>query len=129
MKRLLLPALLLAGCAVPSVEIPIDSDRDGLLDDEELDFGTNPDLPDTDVDGWVDGDELDSFTDPLDPEDHPYTGGWPIGACRDDNAGVGSSWSVGSVVQNTSIPDQYGDTVRVHDFCDYPFLLTYDSES
>ncbi len=128
MKRLLLPALLLAGCAVPSVEIPFDSDRDGLLDDEELGFGTDPDMADTDLDGWLDGDELSSFTDPLNPDDHPYTGGWPIGVCRDNNEGVSTGWSVGAIVKNTNHADQYDDPVRVHDFCERPFFLTfYDS--
>ena len=129
MKRLLFPALLIAGCAVPTVEIPFDSDRDGLMDDEESDFGTDPTMYDTDGDSYADGLELESYTDPLDMNDHPYAGGWPIGACRDDHEGESTGWSVGAVVKNTSLPDQYGDTVRVHDFCDYPFLLTYYSES
>ncbi len=129
MKKLLLPAMLLVGCAVPTVDLPFDSDRDGLLDDEEADFGTDPNLPDTDVDGWVDGDELSSFTDPLDPDDHPYTGGWPIGACRDAHEGESTAWQVGAIVQNTAHPDQYGDTVRIHDFCEQAFLFTYYAET
>jgi len=127
MKKLLLPTLLLMGCAVPSVDLPFDSDRDGLLDDEESGFGTDPTLPDSDSDGWLDGDEVSSFTDPLNPEDHPYTGGWPIGPCRD---GIdGSGWNDGFVVNNTSNADQFGDTVKIHDFCEVPFLLTYYAES
>ncbi len=121
--RVTLLALLMAGCAVPTVDLPFDSDRDGLLDDEELDVGTDPNLPDTDVEGWVDGDELSSFTDPLNPDDHPYTGGWPIGACRHSIEGTG--WNEGFIVNNTANEDQFGDIVKIHDFCERPFLLTY----
>ncbi len=127
MKRLLLPALFLSACGVPVVDMPFDSDGDGLLDDEELVVGTDPAIADSDGDGWIDGDETASFTDPLSAEDHPYTGGWPIGACRDDlEAG---SWDLGATVLNTNNEDQFGDYVKIHDFCETPFLLTYYVET
>lgn len=45
---------------------PIDSDKDGLDDEREKDFKTNPNNPDTDKDGLSDGDEvLIWHTDPL----------------------------------------------------------------
>ncbi len=56
---------------------PLDSDGDGLSDDDEIDIhGTDPFNPDTDDDGLLDGDEvsgaLNPFatlpTDPLDPD-------------------------------------------------------------
>ncbi len=37
---------------------PVDSDRDGVYDYEELRLGTNVNLRDTDGDGVADGDEL-----------------------------------------------------------------------
>jgi hypothetical protein len=43
----------------------IDSDGDGLMDDEEEALGTDPFNPDTDGDGINDGDEVDQGTDPL----------------------------------------------------------------
>ncbi len=47
-----------------------DTDDDGLLDGEEVnDHGTDPTLADTDGGGVDDGDELDAGTDPLDPAD------------------------------------------------------------
>ncbi len=53
-----------AATATPS--ILIDSDGDGLSDDQELSLGTNPDSPDTDGDSLSDGDEaLIRATDPL----------------------------------------------------------------
>lgn len=39
-----------------------DRDQDGLLDVEEADLGTNPDLPDTDGDGWSDAAEYAYWT-------------------------------------------------------------------
>ena len=43
----------------------IDSDEDGLPDDDELQLGTNPLDPDTDGDGLTDGFEFDHRFDPL----------------------------------------------------------------
>ena len=57
----------------PTDDVPVepgdvDSDNDGLTDEEEEDLGTNPDNPDTDGDGLSDGDEVDRGTDPLKPD-------------------------------------------------------------
>lgn len=65
----------------------LDSDGDGLSDDEERALGTDPFNPDTDGDGISDGDEVDCGSDPLDP----------TSVCKDDggktptlpNTGVG----------------------------------------
>ena len=47
----------------------IDSDNDGLSDDDELVLGTNPQDPDSDDDGVLDGDEVNVHdTDPLEPD-------------------------------------------------------------
>lgn len=47
----------------------IDSDADGLTDDEERQLGTNPYDPDTDKDGLLDGEEVKKYmTDPLNPD-------------------------------------------------------------
>jgi hypothetical protein len=46
---------------------PVDSDGDGLFDDDERARGTDPDDPDTDKDGQSDGKEVADGTDPLDP--------------------------------------------------------------
>jgi hypothetical protein len=123
MWRLALPLLFTVACAVPVVDLPFDGDRDGLLDDEEDALGTDPAVADSDQDTWVDGEEFYAYTDPLDPSDHPYTGGWPIGACRHSLQGAG--WSDGQVVPNTSALDQFNDPVKVHDFCEVPYLFTY----
>ncbi len=48
--------------------LTIDSDGDGLTDDEEASLGTDPLNPDTDGDGVNDGDEAANGTDPLNPD-------------------------------------------------------------
>ena len=48
-----------------------DSDNDGLLDEEEIEYGTDPMNPDSDGDGFYDGDEVLGGHDPLDAEDYP----------------------------------------------------------
>ncbi|MDD5072091.1 MAG: hypothetical protein PHQ42_05170 [Patescibacteria group bacterium] len=53
----------------PSVVGPIDSDQDGLSDEEELALGTDPNNVDTDGDGLSDYEEVRIYkTDPLNPD-------------------------------------------------------------
>ena len=54
--------------ASDDVGMPVDTDGDGLSDDDEVNVhGTDPLHPDTDRDGLSDGDEVNAFgTDPLD---------------------------------------------------------------
>ena len=66
------------GLMVSFQDYPVlDSDDDGLSDDEEADLGTDPNNPDTDGDGINDGDEVNCGSDPLDPDsvctDEPTT--------------------------------------------------------
>ena len=99
----------------------LDSDGDGLSDSEEEALGSDPNLADSDGDGWDDGEEVDGNTDPTRKNDHPYTGGWAIGDCRNDIEGTGTR--PGDIVNQFELTDQYGDTVRLHDFCDREVLL------
>ncbi len=66
---LLLVAAGLAGCA--DVDAPVDTDGDGLTDDEEIAMGLDPTLPDTDGDGILDGQDpivdLEPVLEFLDP--------------------------------------------------------------
>ena len=48
-----------------AIDDDADDDNDGLLDQEELELGTNPEKPDTDGDGVNDLDETENGTDPL----------------------------------------------------------------
>ena len=45
----------------PPPAVPADSDGDGLLDEEEIRLGTDPNNPDTDGDGLLDGEEVRAF--------------------------------------------------------------------
>lgn len=59
---------------------PVDTDGDGLTDEEEAALGTDPNNRDSDGDGISDGDEVAAGTDPLDPLDPvPGTGGETTG--------------------------------------------------
>ncbi|MHA1291500.1 MAG: right-handed parallel beta-helix repeat-containing protein, partial [Promethearchaeota archaeon] len=50
-----------------------DTDEDGLNDGAEVNiYFTNPTDPDTDDDGFTDGEEVEAGTDPLDPNDYPF---------------------------------------------------------
>ena len=100
-----------------------DTDGDGLLDGDEAAEGADPTLADTDADGWADGDEVAGYTDPADPADHPYTGGWAMGACRDSVVPTGTS--VGDISPDFVLLDQFGDNVSLHDFCDRTILLDF----
>jgi hypothetical protein len=65
--RLLVAALLMimfAGCA-EETKAPLDSDGDGLTDDEERALGTDPFSADTDGDGIIDAIEVTTGDDPL----------------------------------------------------------------
>ncbi|MBF6037329.1 inverse autotransporter beta domain-containing protein [Pseudomonas sp. P154a] len=53
---------------------PVDTDGEGLTDDEEAIYGTDPAKPDTDGDGWTDREEVDAGTDPRDPNIYPGRG-------------------------------------------------------
>lgn len=58
---------LLLGTREPAT--PVDSDRDGLSDEEELSLGTSPRSADTDADGLSDRDEAKQWgTNPLNPD-------------------------------------------------------------
>ena len=98
-----------------------DDDDDGLTNSEEEKLGTDPNNEDSDGDGWNDGDEVNGNTDPLDKSDHPYTGGWAIGDCHDEVISTGNE--VGQIADDFSLNDQFGDTIRLHSFCDRSVLL------
>ena len=101
----------------------LDSDGDGLSDAEEAELGSDPAVEDSDGDGWNDGVEHSYYTDPVDPNDHPYTGGWPIDSCRNDLQATGMG--VGDVINDVALLDQYGEEIRLHDFCDHTVLIEH----
>ncbi len=53
------------------VKIAVDADGDGLTDEEEAEYGTDPNILDTDGDGYNDKIEIDTGHDPLVAADKP----------------------------------------------------------
>ncbi len=99
----------------------LDDESDGLTHGEEADLGTDPTRANTDGDGWSDGDEVHGNTDPNLDSNHPNTGGWPIGACRDSV--VSTSTSVGAISDDFVLVDPHGENLHLHDVCDKTVLL------
>ncbi|HUF60921.1 MAG TPA: LamG-like jellyroll fold domain-containing protein [Verrucomicrobiales bacterium] len=87
---------------------PVDSDGDGLTDEEELEAGTNPLVFDTDGDGLSDGAEVQTHgTDPLE-RDTDGGGTWDgfevaVGTDPTDPLDDPSVWSVRIVEGRTAI--------------------------
>ncbi|MBW1880144.1 MAG: hypothetical protein JRJ84_17420 [Deltaproteobacteria bacterium] len=124
------PSLLAPGCALllamiacrpAEVSISWDDDGDGLLGNQEDDAGTDPAVWDSDGDGHGDGAEVDEGTDPLDPEDHPFGGGWEPAHCSESIVPTGNG--VADIAENFTLTDQYGEDLSLHDFCDKVVLL------
>lgn len=118
----LLPALGAVGC-IAQVDADADGDQDGLLASDEAALGTDPGDPDSDGDGWTDGDEVDQYTDPMADADHPYENGWKIDACRADIESTGNA--EGEIANNFEMLDQFGETVKLHDFCDQVVYIVF----
>lgn len=69
----------------------IDSDGDGLADEEEEKRGTDPSNPDSDGDGLSDGEEIQYGADPLDPDtdDDGFDDGEEVDVIGTDPADMG----------------------------------------
>ena len=115
---------------------PVDSDGDGLFDDEEEELGTDPSLVDTDGDGFDDMEEVEGGTNPNYEYSHPYTGGYNVGYCADgmaESTGPSSSnghtplYAEGDVVDNFTLVDQHGEEVDLYSFCGRNVMLIFSA--
>ncbi|MEM7383739.1 MAG: LamG-like jellyroll fold domain-containing protein, partial [Verrucomicrobiota bacterium] len=78
--------------------VAVDSDGDGLSDEEEVEAGTDPLVPDTDGDLLSDGDEVTRGTDPLE-KDTDQGGAWDglevqVGSDPSDGSDDPAVWTV-----------------------------------
>ena len=105
-------AALLAACSGPASD-GLDPDDDTTLDPQG----------DEDGDGFTNADEEACGSDPLDASDVPYAGGWPKGDCRDDIEPTGDA--EGQIAADFALPDQFGEMVHLHDFCDKTVMLEF----
>jgi hypothetical protein len=101
---------------------PLDTDQDGLTDEEEAEIGTDPELKDTDADTYWDSWEVIEGTDPLDPGNRIYTGYWPYNPNKEELEQ--GSWETASTVIGYPFPrhsflDHHGDYVDIYDFTNY----------
>ena len=127
----LIMGFMVSGCGPTQLDVDmegegvsfVDSDGDGLSDAEERELGSDPALMDSDGDGWDDGVEHGYYTDPADANDHPYTGGWPIDSCRNDLVATGMN--EGDVINDVKLLDQFGEEIRLHDFCNHTVLIEH----
>lgn len=122
--RILFVGLSVAGlvaCDTGVLSVPLDQDGDGLLSDLEIELGTDPYSTDSDGDGYGDSEEYSMGTDPTDALSRPYVGGWPMDKCADQVVPTGHT--IGDTVEDFQLQDQYGDLVRMYDFCAHTVLL------
>lgn len=94
--------------------------------DEAMDDSGTDDLA-TD-DGTDSAEGTDTTGGPTCDSTSPYMGGWDIGCCQDEV--VPTAWYPGGVAAGSVIPDwtfidQYGDSVRVRDFCHEAIYFEY----
>lgn len=55
------------------------------------------------------------------PPESPYQGGWDIGDCQNDIPAPTND--PGGTIEDLTFTDQYGDVVRLYDFCHKAILL------
>ena len=106
---------------------PVDSDMDGLTDEEEAMYGTDPNKKDTDGDNYWDPWEIAEGTDPLDLSSRIYTGFWPYNPNKDEleqGSWANVNTNVGSLRPRDAFIDQHGDMVDLYDFAEFVSPIT-----
>ena len=112
-----------------------DSDADGLSDNEEAKYGTNPFCIDTDNDNFLDGYEVEYGSDPLDPMSYPSIPQAWYESIYEDLDGNASriEFVVGLVSQNTAYLQQLnasviGNITEIREILDQLGIAVGDSD-
>ena len=113
---------LCIGC-VGSPDADLDSDGDGLTDEQERSLQTDPNDPDTDDDSFDDNEEVVAETDPLDLNSWPLSGGrWPDRSAAAEGV-EGEGWEQGDIIPNWRSTDQFRNEISLHQFSGYVIVL------
>jgi hypothetical protein len=97
----------------------VGDETDGMEDNEAGDGDPGDGDPAGDGDPSGDGDPTG---DPVECDGtSPYMGGWDIGCCQDDVLPQ-NGWSpggvhVGTIMPDWTLTDQFGEALRLYDFC------------
>jgi hypothetical protein len=112
-------ALLCSGCGADDAA----SGGDGVIGDagDADTSGTGGGSGDGDGDGDPEGDGDPTGDPSVCDVPSPYMGGWDIGCCQDD-VEPQNGWSpggvhVGTIMPDWTLTDQFGEAVRLYDFC------------
>ncbi len=99
-----------------------DPDGDGLTNDEESQFGTDPNDPDTDGDGWDDGEEADHGSDPLNEWSYPFACHWAPGP---GPQWQGQGWNTGQIMADATLMDRCGEQIHMHGLSGWAIALFF----
>lgn len=98
------------GSSEPVPVVPVDTDGDGLTDDQEIELGLDPNSPDSDNDGLTDGEEINTYnTDPRNADS--------------DGDGLSDGDEVNSYQTDPNNTDSDGDGIS-----DYDEVITYKTD-
>lgn len=140
---------------VPAPPVAADADSDGLSDEQEAKYGTDPQLPDSDGDTLFDGEEVltyrtdplsidsdgDSYrddhellegSDPTNEDSRIYTGGWPYNPNKDLFEDPGFPTSPVRPLRRFGrfwARDQHGEVVDFYDFAKQGGLVVIDGSA
>ncbi len=109
----------------------VDTDGDGLTDEEEDALGTDANNVDTDGDGYSDGDEAENDADPTDAEDGIFEGGFPYNPNIDDCTATSfsGSASVGSQLPCVDFETQFDEGYNLWNLRDSAQYLVIDNSA
>lgn len=104
----------------------VDSDGDGLTDDEEAELGLDPNSADSDLDGFEDLTEVEAGTDGALCWSVPE--GWPDCTGMAEADGVeATGWGIGDVVKSWPAVDQFEEDFEFHQLYGMIVLIDFSA--